>query len=85
MSYLTYGYFLTELQASWDVTLGDYDCAVGDVLTLKRCVPGGFEGSTVVTHRLPNAPFTKDEVDLVRSILRRLRIPENVFDNKFSN
>lgn len=81
---LDYGTFLIELRSSWDVSLGDDDCAVGDALILKRSVPGGFEGSTVVTHRMANAIFSDDEAELVRTILRRLRIPENIFDGRFS-
>ena len=84
MSGLRYGDFLTELQSSWDVTLSDNDCSVGDPLILKRFVDGGFEGCTALTHRVPNALYSNDEKDVVKSILRRLRIPENIFDVKFT-
>ena len=81
---LTYGDFLTELQASWDVTLSDQDGAAGDPLILCRRVDGGFEGCTVMTNKMANKLFVDDEKDMVKTILRRLRIPENIFDNKLS-
>lgn len=85
MSRLTYGSFITELRATWDVTLSDYDCAVGDVLLLERYAPGGERGFTPIVHRLSNSVFHQDELELVRTILRRLKIPETVFDSMFNN
>jgi hypothetical protein len=85
VSRLTYGNFITELRATWDVTLDDDDCAIGDLLMLRRTAPGGVTGFTPVTHRLSNAMFSQDELELVRTILRRLKIPENIFDHMFNH
>ncbi len=81
---ITFGEFLEELQTSWDVTLWDRDSAVGDPLVLRRQVDGGFDGCTVVVTRMGNYIFLDDEHDVVWTILRRLRIPENTFDGKFT-
>lgn len=80
---LTYGEFLTELQATWDVTLVDKDAAVGDPLCLKREVNGAFVASTAVTHRMDHALFEIGDKEKVQTILRRLQIPAGIFNDRF--
>lgn len=80
---LTYGDFLAELQGGWNVVLVDSDAAIGDPILFRRVVMGGQVITTGTEHRRSSYIFSDDEEDLVKSILRRLHIPENIFSHQF--